>query len=108
MINRDVLNRAYATISSLRQNLPERFYVSQPYVDEYHRAIEKLANEGLDLGEFRVPAGELRRRPMVHNTIDGTTEYGRVAEVERSLFLVKIDAVLAYLKLLDEESGRRS
>ena len=40
MTNRDLLNRVYSTISSLRQNLPTTVFVAQPYVDLYHKALD--------------------------------------------------------------------
>jgi len=103
MTDRDLLNRVYSTISSLRQNIPATVFVSQPYVDIYHKALGQLEAAGMDIADFRIPAQELCRRAISYNSLEGTTEYGRVPEVERSLFLVQLDAVLCYVKLFDKD-----
>jgi len=103
MTNRDLLNRTYSTISSLRQNLPTTVFITQPYVELYHKALSQLEAAGMDVADYRIPVQQVYRRPISHNTLDGTTEYGRLPEVERSLFLIQLDAVLCYIKLLDKD-----
>ena len=38
----DILRRAYARLLALRDNLPERPYVSENYVEEFHGALFDL------------------------------------------------------------------
>ena len=52
----DQILRAYAAITSIRANFPERHEVEARWVNEFNAAIEKLEKSlDIDLQEFQVP-----------------------------------------------------
>ena len=62
MSDDDQILRAYATITSIRANVPERHEVEERWVKEFNVAIAKLEKSlGIDLEEFKVPQDALKR-----------------------------------------------
>ncbi len=58
----DQILRAYAAITSIRANVPERPQIEERWVNEFNTAIEKLEKSlGIDLKEFKVPKDALKR-----------------------------------------------
>lgn len=96
----DKLARAYARLRALRDNLPTHYRVKEPYVREYHEALNHLEGLGFDVEEFRVPKDMLARVPIPTNIMTGETKYGEDLKVERTFLLSKLDAVLAYFELV--------
>ena len=76
MTNGDQIPRAYATLSSLRSNIPEAYEVHEKWVHEYNGAIEKLEKSlGIDLTDFKVPNNELQRSIASSNYLTGRVTY---------------------------------
>jgi hypothetical protein len=89
MTNGDQILRAYATLSSLRDNIPEGYKVHEKWVHEYNGAIEKLEKAlGIDLTDFKVPNNELKRSKASGNR-DGLW-------CERAILMQKLASTLAY------------
>jgi len=93
----DEIARAYATLSSLKQNVPNTFEVEQSWVNDFHSVLDKIEKAtSLDLQEFRVPQQELHKEISGGNSISGEVDYSGRTVVERMRLLMKLDAVLGY------------
>lgn len=58
----DQILKAYAAITSMRANVPERPQIEERWVNEFNAAIEKLEKSlDIDLQEFKVPQDALKR-----------------------------------------------
>ncbi|MGA2966828.1 MAG: hypothetical protein ABSD64_11495 [Terriglobales bacterium] len=91
--------KAYALLSSLKQNLPNTFEVTKEWVDDYHSILDSVEKEtGESLEEFRIPDGELHRQVTGGNYRTGITTYGKNIVVQRARFMLKVDAVLGYFQ----------
>lgn len=102
MEQQDLLKRAYASISALKEHLPDNYTVEEKYVIQFHAALAKLAAAGMDIDEFRVPASEVKPRITSYNMFEaGHETYSKDPEVERSFLMYKIDSTLAYFSLSD-------
>lgn len=101
MANDDELLRAFALISSLKENIPDDFEVSADWVIEYHNALDKVEKQiGKSLTEFRVQEKNLKRLLASGNYLTGEMTYTEGLWCERSILLQKVGAVLTYLQLL--------
>jgi hypothetical protein len=78
----DTLARAYATLASLKANLPVAWNLSVGYLNDYIRALDHLEQLGVDVTEFRIPAA-----------------YINDEGVDRDYLLVKLNAILTYFEL---------
>ncbi|HXF48283.1 MAG TPA: hypothetical protein VNL73_02510 [Verrucomicrobiae bacterium] len=105
----DKLRRAQARLLSHRQNLPEGFYVPEAYVPEYHGALKHLEDLDLDVDEFKIPEDAILilKQSLGFNMDTGQEHYSTRRVVERSFFMIKLDAVLNYLGLLLREEPRK-
>jgi hypothetical protein len=92
----DKLKRAYARLKALKENLPSTPYIPQAYIEEHHGALDHLEQIGHDIREFRIPQHLIRIIPLGTNPKTGLQEFTNEVQVERSIFLVKLDAVLSY------------
>jgi hypothetical protein len=96
----DEIMRAFAHISSIKENIPKGYEVSEDWVVEYHNALEKVEKTvGKNFDDFKVPDKSLRHP----STIGGITRAKKEMKgfwCDRSILLQKVDAVLTYLQLL--------
>jgi len=102
MINPQVeIKKAFAILSSLKQNLPTGVQVQEKYVKLFHQEIDRLIGIGFtDLAEFKVPIEEMDHQLTSFNYVTGEDrEYSREKYVDRGMLLVKLDAVLSYFEL---------
>jgi hypothetical protein len=109
MDTQEVFKRAYSTLLSLKTNLPTAYHSHEKYVSQYHEIIEKLSALGFDLTEFRIPEEQMERAVTGSNYVTGEVDYADYREVERTFFLLKLDALLNYFSLSggDGEKGTR-
>jgi hypothetical protein len=56
-MNADSLRQALSTIKELLHRLPGTTKVGSPYVEEYGRVVESVAELGIDVDAFRVSPG---------------------------------------------------
>ena len=107
MADIDKLRRAFATLSSLRQNLPENYRLHEKYIIEYHKIIDDLRDQKIDLDEFRIPEREVKPILVQSNYLTEESEYSRERYVEKAYFLMKLDALLGYFTLtIDDKKPR--
>ena len=100
----DRLRRAYAFLSSLKQNLPQTIHpVHERYVREYHTIIDDLKQLGFDLEQFRIPEPELKHKAVSIDMMTGRDEYSKDRYVEKAFLLVKLDALLGYFTLVIDD-----
>jgi len=110
--DQDILARAYAMLSALRQNISQikDYRVEEKYVDEFHNVLNKLESVGIETAEFRIPDSLVK--PILRASWidgDGTSRdrYSEEKYIERSFILTKIDAVLGYFEIITSEKPRR-
>ena len=100
--NQDAIYRAYALLSSLRNNIDqpsitEYGSIESSYVEEYHSALKSLEEAGFNVSHFRIPDSEVK--PRVLSTSFEGTNYSEEKYVRKSYFLTKLDAILIYFDL---------
>jgi len=110
----DVFARAYATLTSIRQNIShmgEYNSVGEVFVQEYLATLDKLSGLGFDLAEYRIEDSLVRPRVVIASS-SGTfghsrTSYSDAKYVQKSVLLMKLDAVLSYFEIITGEQPRR-
>ena len=82
----DQILRAYAAITSIRANVPERHEIEERWrVIELNAAIEKLEKSlGIDLQEFKVPHDALKRFVASCNSLTNDVTYLKGLWCERA------------------------
>ena len=105
----DKLKRARATLSSLRENIPQ---MSSPipakYVHEFHTGLDKLESIGIDVAEFRIPDSEVKPRTVASQYVGGRKVWSNeVIGVEKSFILTKLDKILIYLDSLTSDKPEK-
>ncbi|MDZ4732607.1 MAG: hypothetical protein SGJ16_03340 [Nitrospirota bacterium] len=108
MSDGDQILRAYATITSIRANVPERREVEDRWVNEFNAAIEKLEKSlDIDLQEFKVPQDALKRFVASCNSITGDVTYLEGLWCERAILMQKLDSVLVYFTGLQDRQDKK-
>jgi hypothetical protein len=104
----DQILRAYATITSIRDNVPERHEVEARWVIEFNAAIERLEKSlGIDLQEFKVPQDALKRYVASCNSLTSDVTYLEGLWCERAILMQKLDSVLVYFTGLQERQDKK-
>jgi hypothetical protein len=104
----DQILRAYATITSIRANVPERHEVEERWVIEFNAVIQKPEKSlGIDLQEFKVPQDALKRFVASCNSLTSDVTYLEGLWCERAILMQKLDSVLVYFTgLKDREDNK--
>jgi hypothetical protein len=92
----DKIKRAFARLSSIRRNLPDTVAIDEPLAKEYAAALLHLEELGFDVEEFKIPEDWMYHPWVNHNSMTGKTTYSERRVLKRSLFVMKLDAVLGY------------
>ena len=104
----DQILRAYAAITSIRANVPERHEVEERWVIEFNAAIERLEKSlGIDLQEFKVPQDALKRYVASCNNLTSVVTYLEGLWCERAILMQKLDSVLVYFTGLQERQDKK-
>ena len=104
----DQILRAYAAITSIRANVPERNEVEQRWVNEFNAAIAKLEKSlGIDLQEFKVPQDALKRYVASCNSLTSDVTYLEGLWCERAILMQKLDSVLVYFTGLQDRQDKK-
>lgn len=107
MTNNDQTLRAYALLSSLRENIPNERDIEEKWVVDYHNVINKLEDlYGIDLYDFKVPVDRLKQIIAWQNLTSGAKSYLEGLWCDREILMYKLDAVLSYFSGLS--SGQES
>ena len=108
MNDNDQILRAYATITSMRANVPERPHIEERWVNEFNTAIEKLEKSlDIDLQEFKVPQDALKRFVASCNSLTGDVTYLDGLWCERAILMQKLDSVLVYFTGLEDREDNK-
>jgi len=108
MSDNDQILRAYATITSIRANVPERHEVEERWVKEFNLAIAKLEKSlGIDLEEFKVPQDALKRFVASCNSMTNDVTYLEGLWCERAILMQKLDSVLVYFTGLQDQEDNK-
>lgn len=103
----DALARAYSRLVSLRDSLSAHTdpVLGEAYPTEFHGALDRLQEAGLDVAEFRVPDSALHRSSSSSNYMTGAR--GPVSVyVPRTLLLAKCGAVVGYFEMSSSDPKR--
>lgn len=104
----DQLLRAYATISSLRTNVPNDYEVEERWVREFNGAVQQIQDAlGVDLQDFRVPQDALYRSEATRSYLTGEVSYRDGLWCRREVLMYKIDSVLTYFTGLQDGKERQ-
>lgn len=108
MSDDDQILRAYATITSMRINVPARPQIEERWVIEFNTAIEKLEKSlDSDLQEFKVPQDALKRFVASCNNLTNEVTYLEGLWCERPILMQKIDSVLAYFTGMQDREDNK-
>jgi hypothetical protein len=108
--SQDELARAYATLSSLRKNISQMTSyrgVEEKYINEFHSVLDRLADIGIDVSEFRIPDSEVTPRVVSSNIFTDEKTFSEEKYVDKAYFLTKMDAILGYFEIITSEKPRR-
>ena len=101
------LARAYSRLKALREDLPPGACVAERFLQEYDRILEDELSAEVNVREFQIePEFEVRTCrsdqdwPLIEDS-SATTYQGGKYVVDRTSFVVRLDAVLRYFQLLD-------
>jgi hypothetical protein len=108
MSDDDQILRAYAVITSIRANVPDRHQIEERWVKEFNGAIAKLEKSlDIDLEEFKVPQDALKRFVASCNSLTNDVTYLEGIWCERAILMQKLDSVLVYFTgLQDREENK--
>lgn len=109
MSSDDQILRAYATISSLRANVPQECEVEEHWVSEFNGALSKVETAlGKDLADFKVPADGLYRSVASSNYVTGDVHHRPGRRCRREVLMHKIDSALGWWPRPEESAGSSS
>lgn len=92
----------YSLLYALRENVPQEKHVKRKYVDDYNSLINELETmSSLTLIDFKVPESVLEYISGSFTPGIGFRPFGD-KKCERGLLLAKLDAILFFFKLKDE------
>jgi len=90
----DDRKRAIASLRAIKESLEYNLCdIESPLIAEYHSALDKLEQTGIDVSDFRIPDPWIKGPdiPSMYSRLFGGPR------VRRELFLIKLDAILQYL-----------
>lgn len=97
--------KTFATLTSLKQNLPTNRSVDMKYIEMYHEELDRLLTLGIDhLEDFRIPSAQMKSEFVGGNYVTGEMNYSSDKYVEREFFMTKLDAVLSFFQLNENEN----
>ena len=112
--SQDEIIRAYAMLQSLRKNIdqmPDYSVIEDTFVHEFHITLDRLADTGIDVSEFRIPDTLMKRKITTgHIGADRVGHFGYSEEkyVKKSIIMTKLDAILGYFEILTSEKPRKT
>ena len=99
-MNERKLLEAYTRLVSFKNNIPIKGNFPEKYVTEYHDILHLLENTtGQDLAGFVVPDTEIKPRLSKISRIHGEKSYTSGRYCDRSVLLMKVDAVLLFFEI---------
>jgi hypothetical protein len=90
----DERKRAMNSLRAIKESLEYNMCdIESPLIAEYHSALDKLEQTGIDLSDFRIPDSWIKGPdiPSIYSRLFGGPR------VRRELFLIKLDSILQYL-----------
>jgi hypothetical protein len=103
----DEIAKAFALLSSLKQNIPNNYQVEQSWVHDFHNALQQIESAtSTSLHEFRVSPQELARETIGGNYLTGEVDYSGRMVVERTRLMLKVDAVLEFFHYIKEKPAK--
>ncbi len=83
--------------------------ILETYVHEFHTALDRLGNIGIDVSEFRIPDSAVKPR-ITASWLEGEESHRSFSEekyVDKPYFLTKVDAILAYFEIITSKKPKR-
>lgn len=97
-MDKDLL-KLLARLTALKNNLP-KWPIPKKYGDEFNLILDELGRiSGENLGEFKLPASEIKPRVTSSNYLTGQVTYSSESFCDKDFLLMKIDGVLGYFTL---------
>ena len=87
MENQEKYKRAFARLTSLKENL-DNAMIHEKYVNEYHQILNSLADTGVEIDEFKISDSELKQSWASSNYMTGEVEYNDYKEIEKTFLFV--------------------
>ncbi len=105
----DELARAYTMLSSLRKHIDQMSSpIPEKYVHEFHDVLDRLGGIDIDAAEYRIPDSEVKPRTVASEYVGGMKIWSNeVIGVEKSYFLIQLDAILGYFEIITSEKPRK-
>lgn len=101
MIDQEQLQRAFASLNGLRQNLPDPGHVVyKDIIDIYHGELQRLNNQGFDVNEYRIPDSAFEAEVSSGNYLTGEVEYSGRSHIDARLLRIKLDSLIGLFTLL--------
>jgi len=95
--------RAYATLVSLRDGVPDKSLVNEKWVHEYNAALQRLSSAlSRDLSEFTVRPEELQRAESGYDPSTDSSTYREGLWCDRAVLMQRLHAVLTYFTGMQE------
>ena len=115
--SQDEIIRAYTTLKSLRNNIEKmvNINIAQSYIDDFHTALRRLTDIGIDVIEYCIPDSEINPISKGGMRVIGPGDYGKKPKIDytkekyvkKSYILTKIDSIIGYLEILISERPKR-
>ena len=100
--HQDNLKRAYASLTSLRNNLPTEYPNSTIDLDTaeiYEKQLDALSTIGIDIEEFRIPHSMLTTEMTSINYLTNEQAATGNINLKLSYLKTKLDSLLTYFEL---------
>lgn len=89
--------RAFTLLSAIKQNIPPKPEIAKSWVVEFHSVLDRVEETtGLSMREFRISHAQLHRETLGADPKTGQVYLVGTIVVNRTHFLSKVDAALAY------------
>ncbi len=96
----ELVRTVYAGLLGLKKSLdPKDFYIAETYVAEYHKILQDLKGAGIDIEKFEIPSIAVAPRISWKDSLTGEVGYMTERQVERTLFMSKLEKALIYIEL---------
>jgi hypothetical protein len=105
MTNQNELKKAFTTLDALKQNIPndDDYVLDEKYANMFNKELDRLINLGFDVNEFKIPEQDIKQIELSRHR-SGKIDYTDEKYVDKKLFLIKLDSILAYFSIMDPEN----
>ena len=89
--------RACTLLAAIKRNIPTKFEIAKSWVSDFHSVLDRVEKStGQSLQDFRIPDTDLYKESLGGNPKTGEVYYSGKVLIDRTRFLLKLDAALAH------------